>query len=96
MRLWMKGLIGLVILTVIGFIGFRVFQDAIMWRIFDRAMEARFSSDAAHDQTDGLHVYMCGTGSPAPDHKRGYCQGKVSLHRPALRSAHDQEPVSIF
>lgn len=79
MRLWMKGLIGLVILTVIGFIGFRVFQDAIMWRIFDRAMEARFSSDPASDQADGLHVYMCGTGSPAPDHKRAAtCIGVVA------------------
>lgn len=79
MKLWIWGLAGIVALLIAGFVGFRVFQDQIMWGVFDRGLEARFGPDAAPDRPDGLHVYMCGTGSPMPDHQRAAaCIGVVA------------------
>ncbi|MEO0551453.1 MAG: MBL fold metallo-hydrolase [Pseudomonadota bacterium] len=79
MKLWMKGLIGLVVVVAIGLIGFRIFRDAIMWRAFERGVQANIASDPVAALPDGLHVYLCGTGSPMPDNLRaGPCVGVIA------------------
>lgn len=70
MKPWIWIAVGIATVFVVGFVGFRVFNDAIIWRAFDRGIEARFGSNSAEDRPDGLHVYMCGTGSPMPDNLR--------------------------
>ncbi|MDM7929929.1 MBL fold metallo-hydrolase [Blastomonas fulva] len=37
---------------------------------FSRALEASYGKDATDDLEDGLHVILCGTGSPLPDPAR--------------------------
>lgn len=37
---------------------------------YDRAVKAGYGSDATADLGDGLHVILCGTGSPLPDPDR--------------------------
>lgn len=38
--------------------------------VFARALEATYGKDATADLKDGLHVILCGTGSPLPDPAR--------------------------
>lgn len=38
--------------------------------VFARAVEATYGTDATADLDDGLHVILCGTGSPLPDPAR--------------------------
>lgn len=38
--------------------------------VFARALEASYGADATADLDDGLHVILCGTGSPLPDPAR--------------------------
>lgn len=69
----------LVVVAILGAIGFRIFQKQILWRMFDRGVELNLTSDFAEDLPDGLHVFMCGTGSPMPDNKRaGACLGVLA------------------
>lgn len=39
-------------------------------RAFDRAIETRVGVDRSTELSDGLHVYVCGSGSPMPDANR--------------------------
>ena len=75
-------LIGLVVLIALAFIGFNLFKNQIARVAFDRAMEARLAADPAAELPDGLHVYLCGTGSPMPDATRaGPCLGVLAGER---------------
>ncbi|MEL6285172.1 MAG: MBL fold metallo-hydrolase [Pseudomonadota bacterium] len=79
MSLWMKGLIGLAVLVVVAFIGFRVFQNAILWSLFDRGVQNNLLAEPGDSLPDGLHVFLCGTGSPMPDNLRaGPCVGVIA------------------
>ncbi|MEN0651749.1 MULTISPECIES: MBL fold metallo-hydrolase [Hyphobacterium] len=76
---WTRGLIAAVVLILIAIIGFRVFQVPIMSRVFDAAMESRMTADPLAELSDGLHVYLCGTGSPIADDRRAAsCVGVVA------------------
>lgn len=70
MRLWQKIIIAIVAVLGLLWIGSRVFQKPLMWMLFDRAIERNFATDPVEELPDGLHVYLCGTGSPMPDNKR--------------------------
>jgi ribonuclease Z len=37
---------------------------------FDRAVQANYGTDVSADLSDGLHLILCGTGSPLPDPAR--------------------------
>lgn len=79
MKRWIWGLGGIFVLLITGVVGFRVFQEPIMWAVFNRGLDARFGPDSAPELPDGLHVYMCGTGSPMPDNLRAAaCIGVVA------------------
>lgn len=45
-------------------------RDRLGEIVFDRAVEANYGKDALADLPDGLHVILCGTGSPLPDPDR--------------------------
>jgi ribonuclease Z len=45
-------------------------RDPLGEIVFDRAVKATYGTDATADLDDGLHVILCGTGSPLPDPAR--------------------------
>ena len=58
-------LVGLAILLLIAI--FFIFQKSIGLTIFDPAVNERAGVDNLSDLPDGLHLGLCGTGSPLPD-----------------------------
>jgi len=80
---WIKrGLLVGLGLIVLGFIGFNVFKKQIATAIFERAVDRNAGVDRSASLPDGLHVYMCGTGSPMPDATRaGPCMGILAGDR---------------
>lgn len=63
-------------LLAILFIGRQVFVPKMVERGFSRLVTANVGVDRTADLTDGLHVYICGAGSPLSDPKRsGPCIG---------------------
>lgn len=83
MMVWLRrGLIGLLVLIVLGFVGFNLFKEQIVERAFQRAVDQNAGVDRSAALPDGLHVYMCGTGSPMPDATRaGPCLGVLAGDR---------------
>ncbi|MEO1188041.1 MAG: MBL fold metallo-hydrolase, partial [Pseudomonadota bacterium] len=83
MMVWLRrGLIGLLLLIILGFILFSLFRDQIIERAFHRAIDQNAGVDRSLALPDGLHVYMCGTGSPMPDATRaGPCIGVLAGER---------------
>lgn len=62
--------LGLVITGVVGFAGFKLFQVQIGVRMADRMVSARMQTDLLTELGEGLHVGICGSGSPLPDPTR--------------------------
>jgi ribonuclease Z len=61
------------------FAGFHLFKSQIAERAFQRAIDKNAGIDRSAVLPDGLHVYMCGTGSPMPDAARaGPCLGVLA------------------
>ena len=77
---WVKRiLIVLVGLAALAFLGYNLLKIQIATRAFDRAIEQNAGVDRSAALPDGLHVYMCGTGSPMPDPARaGPCIGVLA------------------
>lgn len=74
-----RGLIAFVVIAVLAVIGFNVFKKQIATRLFERGTEARVGIDPSEALPDGLHVYVCGAGSPMPDASRaGPCLGVLA------------------
>jgi ribonuclease Z len=66
--------IGLVAMVVIVLTAGFVFQRPISEAIFQRAARSLAGSDQLASLDDGLHVGLCGTGSPMPNpHRAGPC-----------------------
>lgn len=64
---------------IAGGIAFNVFKAQIGERVFNRVIDQRVGVDASAALSDGLHVFMCGTGSPMPDESRaGPCIGVLA------------------
>ena len=78
--IWLKRiLMGVAALAVILFVGFNLFKTQIAARAFERAIDQNAGVDRSAALADGLHVYMCGTGSPMPDPSRaGPCLGVLA------------------
>ena len=54
-------------------------QQSIGKYLFDRAVERNVGRDASADLPDGIHAYLCGSGSPMPDAERaGPCIGVLA------------------
>lgn len=78
--IWIKrGIFVLVGMLIIAFIGFNVFKKQIATAAFNRAIDRNLGVDRTADLPDGLHVYVCGSGSPLPDTSRaGPCLGVLA------------------
>lgn len=77
---WLKRiLIAIAGFAVIALIGFNLFKPQIAERAFHRAIDQNAGVDRSAALPDGLHVYLCGTGSPMPDATRaGPCLGVLA------------------
>lgn len=58
-----------ILIAVLGAVGWLA-RERLGEVVFARAVEASYGTDAAADLGDGLHVILCGTGSPLPDPAR--------------------------
>ena len=80
---WLRrGLIIIASVLLVGFVGFNVFKEQIATALFERVMERRVGFDPTSTLPDGLHIYLCGAGSPMPDTSRaGPCLGVLAGDR---------------
>lgn len=80
---WLRRfLFGLVAIGVLTFVGLTFFKTQIASFVFSRGIDQRVGSDHSASLPDGLHVYMCGSGSPMPDATRaGPCLGVLAGNR---------------
>jgi ribonuclease Z len=70
------------LLTFVGAILAFLFQAQLGQALFERAVKARVGNDVLTDLPDGLHVGMCGTGSPLPNADRaGACNVVIAGNR---------------
>lgn len=65
--------IGLAAIGALAFGGFHLFQRQIAERLFDNGVARTLGEDPSAQMSDGLHVYLCGTGSPLPSESAGPC-----------------------
>jgi len=69
---------GLALLALL-FVGRQVFVPKMVEKRFAKMAAANLGVDRTADLDDGLHVYICGAGSPLPDPKRsGPCIGVLA------------------
>lgn len=61
------GILGTLVVVGVGLLAAR---DQLAQRAFDRAVEQNVGVDRSAALPDGLHVYVCGSGSPMPDADR--------------------------
>jgi ribonuclease Z len=80
---WLKiSLLSLLVVAVAGGTGLALFQDRIALAVLDRAFARGLASDPFAGLPDGLHVGLCGTGSPMPDPTRaGPCTAVLAGQR---------------
>ncbi len=79
MTLFQRALIAIAALAALGFVGFNLFKGQIASALFQRGVEQRVGVDQSAELPDGLHVYLCGAGSPMPDATRaGPCLGVLA------------------
>ncbi len=76
---WMATCAGVATAAIIGIL---YFQTPIAQTLFERAVSARIGIDATAALPDGLHVGLCGTGSPLPNIDRaGACTVVIAGER---------------
>lgn len=79
--LW-RGLAGLVLAAATAATAGVIFQRDVAQFLFVRAVDANLGRDRSADLPDGLHVFICGAGSPMADpHRGGPCVGIVAGRR---------------
>jgi ribonuclease Z len=82
MRTRTKLLLAVLALVVAGAAAVRVFQVQIATALLQRMVDQRVGRDATADLPDGLHIALCGTGSPLPDPTRaGPCSVVIAGKR---------------
>lgn len=87
MRNWVIG--ALVALTALAGVGF-YFRGPISLAMFERAAPRLMAADRIAQLPDGLHVALCGTGSPLPDPNRsGPCTAIIAGGRVFIVDAGD-------
>lgn len=79
MKLWHWGLIALAIIALALVVARHIFAVPIAEAAFKRAVAENVGQDASTHLPDGLHLYVCGSGSPIPDADRaGPCIGVLA------------------
>lgn len=70
MKWLVRLLIGITLVTGLAMLGFNLFKKQIAERVFEAAINNQAGVDRTADFPDGLHVYVCGAGSPLGDPTR--------------------------
>ena len=71
--------LALAVLAALGFAGFKAFERPIALALFERVVQRNVGADRSAALPDGLHVYLCGSGSPMADPERaGPCLGVIA------------------
>ena len=66
-------------LAVLAFAGFKAFERPIALALFERVVNRNVGVDRSAALPDGLHVYVCGSGSPMADPERaGPCLAVIA------------------
>lgn len=79
MKRLLLGLLGVMVLVAM--VGY-AFRAEITTRLAERAVASNLSTNLLRELPDGLHVALCGAGSPLPDPKRsGPCTAVVAGNR---------------
>lgn len=82
MRWFIRLVLAACVVVGFGLISFQVFKPQLAERAFARAIEQNIGVEPSAALPDGLHVYLCGTGSPLPDPTRaGPCLGILAGER---------------
>jgi ribonuclease Z len=82
MRTRTKVLLALLAIVALGAAAVRVFQVEISTALLQRMVDQRVGRDTTANLPDGLHVALCGTGSPFPDPTRaGPCSVVIAGKR---------------
>lgn len=77
-----KFMLGILVLAIVAGIGVKVFQRQIGTALLARVAKERAGRDATAGLPDGLHVILCGSGSPLPDPTRaGPCTMVIAGNR---------------
>lgn len=86
MTIWAKRIgIAIALLALLAVAASYLFQRQIGEYLFERTVAQRLGADPRAGLEDGLHVYLCGTGSPMSDHQRaGPCIGVIAGDRQFL------------
>lgn len=71
--------LALAALAALGFAGFKAFERPIALALLERVVNRNVGVDRNASLPDGLHVYLCGSGSPMADADRaGPCLGVIA------------------
>lgn len=82
MRRILIAVLGLLVVAVLLGVGAYAFRKPLTRRAMNRAVEANLRSNLLDELPDGLHVLLCGAGSPLPDPQRsGPCTAVVAGER---------------
>jgi ribonuclease Z len=82
MRRKTKAILAFVGLAIAATVGIKTFQAQIGQAVFERAVTARVGVDTTAALPDGLHIGLCGTGSPLPNAERaGPCNVVIAGKR---------------
>lgn len=75
-------LVVVVLVGLLGAGGFFLFRQQVAEAVFKRALAENVGLDLSAELPDGLHVFICGAGSPMPDPQRaGPCIGVLAGQR---------------
>ncbi len=70
MRFGRQLALGTILALIAAVIGVKLFQADVGLALFKRGVDARVGADATAGLPDGMHVALCGTGSPLPNPNR--------------------------
>lgn len=62
--------LGLLSVILLGAVAFLLVQDRLAQRVFDAAIDRNAGVDRSAALPDGIHIHVCGSGSPMPDADR--------------------------
>lgn len=74
-----KFLMAILATALLGLVGFKAAEPSLALALFERAVDRNLGNDPSAKLPDGLHIYVCGSGSPMADSDRaGACLGVIA------------------
>ena len=82
-------------LVLIVFAAFQLFKPQIAQRAFDRALEQNLGRNIMTELPDGIHVFICGAGSPLSTLRAGPCTGIIAGQQAFILDAGAGSPANL-